>query len=169
MDRKKIVLLLVAIIVVATMTAVIEDKYVGERISLMSEEPVLYFEPNTPFHITHGYLWYFNMGPDYANEIRAPARTSFTLEIDGKPEKFDYLDRSVDIVTFVDDPYFEDGDYLEYSHMWLFNFEEGMEGTHTFTGQWWAPCKYIQLVCDKPNDMVLYGENSIEVHFEPAP
>ena len=37
---------------------------------------------------------------------------------------------------------------------WVFNFPDGLTGTHVFTGHFFAPCYVTPGPCDKPNEVV---------------
>lgn len=161
MKKKSILFILIALLAVLSIAAAVGQERTGEQINILFAEPEMTFHANTPFYVDHGFLWWFYLGQDVANEIRSPAKTYFTLDVDGVEQHFSFFDRNVNLVEDTDGTI-----YHEYSHMWVFNFPGGMEGDHTFTGKWWAPCKYIQPECEKPNQTVVWQQIETLIHFE---
>jgi hypothetical protein len=59
------------------------------------------------------------------------------------------------------------------TRIWVFNFPEGMTGTHTFTGHWLGPCQglvdegFIPGPCGRPNEKVEAFAQSLTVTFTP--
>jgi len=98
-------------------TAASSRERVGDRISLF-DAPTSY-PANTAFHIWHGFIFQRDLDRGYG-------RYQFQLEVDG-------------VATVAD---FTDVDVLEpgaVSRVWVFNFPDGLSGTHTFTGHWVTP------------------------------
>ena len=120
---------------------------VGDRIIV--HPPDKTFPQNTPFHIAHG--WYWTKG----DEPRIPKGTlGFNLELDGKKVNRDFVEINETAGTIV----------------WVNNFPEGMTGTHTFTGEWVAPCWVgveLGLIpeCKNPNKPVVILTDSVTVEF----
>lgn len=90
---------------------------VGDRISLF--DPPTTYPADTAFHIWHGFI--FEQGVD-----RGYGRNEFQLDVDGVTTTADFTD--VDVL-----------DPRVVSRVWVFNFPEGLTGTHTFTGYWMTP------------------------------
>ena len=98
---------------------------VGEKINVLLGSPTT-FPAGTPFHIRHGW--------GLAPADQALGIWSFRLDVDGVPRDPDFVLRSTDPVPATG------YDYPVLNRGWVFNFPEGMYGTHTFTGHWIAPC-----------------------------
>jgi hypothetical protein len=90
---------------------------VGDRISLF--DPPTTYPADTAFHIWHGFI--FEQGVD-----RGYGRNEFQLDVDGVATTADFTE--VDVL-----------DPRVVSRVWVFNFPEGLSGTHTFTGHWITP------------------------------
>lgn len=90
---------------------------VGDRIYLPDPPPT--YPANTAFHIWHGFG--FERGID-----RGYGRYEFQLEVDGVAAAADFTEVTVLAPTLV-------------SRVWVFNFPDGLSGTHTFTGHWVTP------------------------------
>jgi hypothetical protein len=90
---------------------------VGDRITLLN--PVTTYPADTAFHIWHGFI--FEQGYD-----RGYGRNEFQLEVDGAAMEADFTE--VEVL-----------DPRVVSRVWVFNFPEGLSGTHTFTGHWITP------------------------------
>jgi hypothetical protein len=95
---------------------------IGEKISLWSDESIS-FPAGEPFHISHGHI----LDPTDGYPI---GTYSFEVEVDGRPA----------VADFVLTEYLPASDYPLY-RLWVYNFPDGMSGTHTFTGRWFAPCE----------------------------
>jgi hypothetical protein len=91
---------------------------IGDRISIFDGYPTSY-PANTPFHIAHGW------GFDPPNDVPSNPPYSFSLELDGDPVTESFVLRYAD----------PDSDPLIVWH-WVYNFPEGLSGTHTFVGTW---------------------------------
>jgi hypothetical protein len=99
---------------------------VGAAISVFRGAPTT-FAAGAPFYIQHG----FGLG---ANEPPTQAGIyAFRLDVDGVPRAADFVDRSTDAPPKT----VYDGPVLNRS--WIFNFPDGMTGTHRFTGHWIVP------------------------------
>jgi hypothetical protein len=100
---------------------------VGDRINVLRGTPTT-FPANTPFHIGHGWS-----GPGGGCCVTpAVGIWSFALDVDGAPRAEDFVTR--DAVLFGAEP-------AVHFLGWVFNFPDGMTGTHTFTGHWLQPCE----------------------------
>lgn len=131
---------------------------IGDRINLFGPSP-LYFPQGQPFYVAHGHV----IPP--GERVGAPApigRFSFGLDVDGVVQPSDFTERTV--TEEVDLP-------PTFTLVWVFNFPEGMQGTHVFTGHWYAPCAYAVSnglyagSCITPAAVVEYATRSIEVIF----
>lgn len=113
-------LLLVALLSLAIpSSASAGNEPIGERIGLWNS--TLEFTAGTPFNIRHGWL--------QTSDDGAIGIFDFTLEVDG-------VLRSEDFKLFSA----ESGTPDSLTRLWVYNFPNGMTGTHTFTGHWYAPC-----------------------------
>lgn len=125
---------------------------VGDRISLSDAFPdpvTIAFPAGDPFHIAHGWA-------NLSTDSDAVGKFDFELEVDGASRKKDFVERTV---------VGEDPDLL--TRIWVFNFPEGMAGTHTFTGHWSAPCYAFGGPCDHPNEKVEVFMLELTVDFTP--
>lgn len=90
---------------------------VGDRISLF--DPPATYPAATAFHIWHGFSFERDVDRGYG-------RYEFQLEVDGVTVAADFFD--VDV-----------SDRGTVSKVWVFNFPDGLSGTHDFTGHWITP------------------------------
>jgi hypothetical protein len=123
------------------------NKAVGERFFVYDGSQV--FAAGEAFHIEHGLFFGYEIGEPIGNSF---GLNYMTLEIDGVQQKPDY--RNIDF----DLSYKEDGWRLV-TKTYLFNFSEGMKGTHTFTRRYFLTCESISeqlmpLDCDYPAQMI---------------
>jgi hypothetical protein len=146
------VIMIVAILTLANPSVTFAyDELVGERILVKNES--IDFLAETPFHILHGWV--------QTSEDGAIGIFDFELEIDGVLQR-------TDIKMFS-----EEDDILW--RLWAFNFPNGMTGTHTFTGHWYAPCQYAvdwlgyRDPCVTPNEKVETNTRTLIVNFIPSP
>ena len=110
---------------------------VGDRIGLFSPAP-LTFPAGEPFHIAHGHA----VSPEEGASPPVPiGRFDFRLDIDGTYMRTDFVERTVTS---------EDGGPPSFTLIWVYNFPQGMSGTHVFTGHWYAPCHYAVQVGGYP-------------------
>jgi hypothetical protein len=122
------------------------------------------FPAGEPFFVRHG--WLITPQKKYGDlpgtsQTQAVGRYTFTLSVDGTVGDPSFVDR-----------YTESNDQypLLLTRFWGFEFAQGMTGTHTFTGRWYAPCATAQfleptLLCDNPSTPVLAGERTTTVRF----
>jgi len=132
-------LVLIMFVLVPSVAASKEGR-VGERISMWSASPIK-FAANKPFHIAHGWVNETN--------ITGVGLFKFSLDVDGFPVKADFVERS----AISGDP-----DVLRWT--WVFNFPNGMTGTHTLIGHWTGSCQglvdmhAITGPCNKPTEII---------------
>ncbi|MEX1209196.1 MAG: hypothetical protein WEE36_11460 [Acidimicrobiia bacterium] len=123
-----------------------------ERISLFGPSEIEYPE-STPFHLWHGW----GISPAQSKDLGPAGLFSFYLDLDGVP-------------LGSGDPIFStmkfEGETL-ISRLWLYEFPDGMTGTHTFTGHWLGPCVATSGPCDHKNEVVEVLSLSVTVTFTP--
>ncbi len=144
------VLLIVALIAITTPAAAGRDAPVGEKIRI--RDASIEFPAGAPFHIRHGWIQY---STDDAIGV-----FDFALDVDGvpQPETFKWF-------------YAESGNPDILNRIWVYNFPDGMTGTHTFTGHWFAPCQYAVNElgyagpCPTPNAKVETATRTLTVEF----
>ena len=100
---------------------------VGTRINLFAGGFQV-FPAGQPFHIAHGWIL------DQSNPETAQAlgRWDFTLAVDGVEGRESFVEK-----VHQQDPVFG----LLQARTSVYNYPEGMTGTHTFTGHWFGPCE----------------------------
>lgn len=152
--KKMIILLFFVFLLLAAAPAAAETKEtVGERINLVDQTPTQ-LVADTPFHIYHG--WWV-----WAPVDTPIGRYDFQLDINGVIQKEDFVYRYVDSSDKPESLYRD----------WVFNFPDGLpEGTYTFTGHWFAPCRVVQeygypVTCPTPNDKLEVITESLTVTF----
>jgi hypothetical protein len=157
MLRKRTLVFVVLAMLVMAVPAVAKMKEpVGERIEInpYSDVTEIEFPAGQPFHVKHGH----RLDPGADSPI---GRFGYELEIDGVLQEADFVIRSVDHSW---DPWF-----LERS--WVFNYPDGMEGSHAFTGHSIMPCQwavdhnYYFGSCSSSNARVRTMTKSLTVHF----
>ena len=129
MKKLLVPFLILVMIVITTPAAALPQEPVGDRLSLFAG-PVQTFPANTPFHIRHGASFH---APGDSN---TRGLYEFQLEVDGVPQQADF--------TLIQT--FPIGGGSAQARFWVYNFPNGMTGTHTFTGHLLGPC--AQLVSD---------------------
>jgi hypothetical protein len=149
-----VLLLCAALLLVAAPLAAEAPSEVGERINVLFGTPDT-FPAGEPFHIWHGW--------DFPVEDWPPGHFDFQLEMDGVVQSEDH---------FFVFPILWQGSMWQL-RVWLYNFPDGMTGTHTFTGHWIAPCQYAVEEygypgpCPNPNVEVEALTESLTVRFTP--
>jgi hypothetical protein len=121
---------------------------VGERILVDGVDQT--FPAGEPFHIMHGYFVFSAEGP--------VSSYGFDLEVDGEYQDYDFF-----IYTGFKE-------YPVIGRWWVYNFPDGMTGTHTFSGHWMAPCKVAieygyEGPCETPYEKVEWNFQEITVTF----
>ena len=139
MKKKILIVLLISLFVLTIPVAAKTKEPVGERINILSEDPVE-FPAGEPFHIRHSVLSW----PPYDTPV---GLVDFDLEVDGEYREEDYIDRFAV-------PYH--GDSPDVIWHWYHNFPEGLPvGPHTFVGHWFASCLALDgPPCSNPNELV---------------
>lgn len=125
---KKTIILICAMLILMSVNPVQAKSHetTGEKIDINYDGTFTY-PAETAFYISHG--WW--LAPKY--EIKYPTGGyEFRLDIDGEYIEEDYIDR-----TKVID---EELGFLILT-VWVFNFPDGMTGSHTFGGHWFMPCE----------------------------
>lgn len=155
MKKNIFILMLIAILVMAVPAAAKGNEPVGERISVFPPGTPSEFPAGAPFHISHG--WWLDPGEG------PQGRFDFELEVDGVLRDEDFVSWTVD--------HSRDPQFLGVG--WVHNFPDGMTGTHTFIGHWFAPCQWavdnlgFPGPCSKRNAKVEALSNSLMVTFLP--
>jgi hypothetical protein len=145
-------MLIAALLAITTPVAAGRIEPVGDRIGFFY--PPETFPTGTAFHIRHGWM---QPATDEAIGV-----FDFVLEVDGVLLK-------EDIKLFAA----ESGDPDMLNRIWVYNFPDGMTGTHTFTGHWFAPCQYAvdslgyAGPCATPNAKVETNTRTLTVNFLP--
>ncbi len=147
------ILLIVALLSMATPAATAAKSVrVGDRLSLFGGYTT--FPAEQPFHIAHG--WW------NPTNIPGVGLFKFSLDVDGAPVRVDFIERSA-----------ISGDPDELLWVWVFNFPDGMTGSHSFTGHWTGPCQglvdmgVIPGPCEKTNKIIESASRTIIVDFVP--
>ena len=148
-----VVLLIVALLSLATPAATAAESIrVGDRLSLFRSDST--FPTGQPFHIAHG--WW------NPTNIPGVGLFKFSLDVDGSLVKEDFIERST-----------ISGSPDELVWFWVYNFPNGMTGTHTFTGHWTGPCQglvdmgVIEVTCEKTNEIIESASQTIIIDFVP--
>jgi len=135
----------------------------GERILIFPGTSPETFPANETFYITHGWGWVMH---DYFKITNDKKGFKYTLKLDGELLEQNHIHSNV--FPAVQDEY---GDHWRQS-MWIFNFPDGLEGTHTFLGEYWLECQVFEdfgLVpgpCADPHEWMLYLEAEVTIDFE---
>ena len=146
MKKTTLILLLIAMLVLAAPVSAHGKQRVGERIGVFYDGAQT-FPAGEPFHIVHGFVIAPNDGP--------PGRYLFQLEVDGVLQE-GFLETAVDRSVLPE--------FL--SRVYVYNFPQGMNGVHTFTGHWLQPCSSVSDSCAKPNQLIETRTTVVEVSFE---
>ena len=157
--KKQPVLISICLIVALLVTTIpsvasAHTGLVGERIFVYDGS--IEFPAGTPFHIFHGWV--------QTSDDEAIGIFGFELEIDGVLQGEDFKMFSAD-----------SGNPDTLWRLWAYNFPDGMTGTHTFTGHWYAPCQYAvdwldyPGPCATPNAKVENKTRTLVVTFVPSP
>ena len=131
------------------------------RINILAGTPTTY-PAGQPFVIRHGVQNVCSRPPQ-----RIPGKMEFVLEIDGVVRPADVVQRVVASPPQTD---FE-CPYAFLAHAFVFNFPNGMTGTHTFTGHWLEACEVAVEFdgwpgpCSDPAQQVNFFTESLTVTF----
>lgn len=131
---KKSTLLFVVLVALLFATSVLAAEHVptGDRILLTC--PGFYcsgtqeYPANTAFHIRHGWIDILPTAGD------VPGQWKFQLDVDGVTIRPSYVMRWTEVVDGVP----------KLNRSWVYNYPEGMTGSHLFTGHWIMPCGAAQ-------------------------
>ena len=155
--KRSVVILLVLILFVGVIpVAAANIVRVGDEINIFYQTPTE-FPEGEPFHIDHGWRFRFTV-----DSMMGVGLYNFELDVDGNPVDEDFLEHAV----VKGDP-----NYLDLG--WIYNFPDGMTGTHAFTGHWFLPCMaaveygYIEGPCAKPNETIEFLTRTLSVTFIP--
>jgi len=167
--KKKIIvfLTLMAILLMVIPVSAAGREPIGDQIFVGPDGANLNFTAGEPFHVRHG--WYGVLGgyDDETNPVDAGVRhlpfSGFDLEMDGVYLEPDYILREV---TFDPALNVNCATYGCLVKQAIFEFPEGLTGTHEFTGHWWIACKYYQEDCDDPMEILEVQTRTITVIFE---
>jgi hypothetical protein len=148
--------LFVTALLVITLLSVVFPSPVSAGGSLIGEKIRVFngsreFPAEAPFYIMHGWI-----ETSYSEAIGV---YDFELDVDGVPMREDFKRFSV-----------VSGDPDTLSRLWIYTFPDGMTGTHTFTGHWYAPCQYAVNytgICLSPNTKVENFTATLTVTFIP--
>lgn len=147
------ILLILTLLTMATPATAAKNEPVGDRISVFFGGQIE-FPAGTPFHISHGWV--------QSSDDDAIGIFDFELKVDGVLREEDFKMFSV-----------VNGDPDTLNRIWVYNFPNGMTGTHTFTGHWFAPCQYavdslgFPGPCATPNAKVEARSRTLTVTFVP--
>ncbi len=153
---KKHPLIVTVLLIVALLSLVIPSPVsaggepIGERIYVWSDGSQE-FQAGAPFYIMHGWV--------DTSDIEAMGVFDFELDVDGVPVKEGFKQF-----------YVESGDPDILFRYWVYTFPDGLTGTHTFTGHWYAPCQYAAEYtggCFSPNKKVENKRTTVVVTFTP--
>lgn len=151
---KKTIILICAMLVLISVNPVQAKPMepTGTRIILYEAETAV-FPADAPFYISHG--WYHD--PFYEPKLSVGG-FDFKLELDGEYTEETYVDRT----KIIDD--------IQISIYWVFNFPDGMSGTHSFVGHWFATCEWAQYngyvtECQNPNTSIEVQSENVVVTF----
>jgi hypothetical protein len=148
---KKIIpfVLILVLLAITTPAAAASKVPVGDAINIYYDGSET-FAAGAPFHISHGFA--LDSGSAYIGAYE------FQLDVDGSPQEPSYSTRSLA------------GGQL--TLLWVFNFPDGMTGSHTFTGHWLEPCQTAvdegnyTGTCSRPNAQVETRTTTYDVSFE---
>jgi len=142
------ILFLLALLICTAPAVAAQKETIGAQISLSDEDKT--FPANAPFYIMHGWYVFPAEGP--------VASYGFELDVDGQSQGFDF---------FVHTGY---RDWPVIGRFWVYNFPDGMTGTHTFTGRFILPCKVAEEYgggpCETPYEEVEWETSEITVTFQ---
>ena len=129
---------------------------VGEGIRVDPDGVVIEYPAGEPFHIKHG--WMGLVGVTGPEGIQKLPFSGFDLEMDGS-----YLTRDFILREVFYDPELDERSIIQRS---VFEFPEGLTGTHTFTGHWTIACKFWEESCDDPFEVLDPRPRTITIMFQ---
>lgn len=121
MKKTVIIIVILTLLAIATPASAKKKESVGTSISLFSGPTS--FPAGEAFHIAHGWV-----GVSVDGSVLG--LYDFELEIDDVLREEDFITRS-----------FQGGRPSTLTFLWVYNFPDGMIGTHKFTGYWFLPCQ----------------------------
>ena len=151
-------LTLLSVLLLGAPAAATNAEPVGARINVLLGTPTTY-PADAPFHIIHAVNSGFVLPP------RGTGKDLFALEVDGVPRAADFIIRDATPPPAFGFP------YPGVRTGFLFNFPDGMTGTHTFTGHWYEPCATAVALdgytgpCRTPAEQVEFMTRSLTVTF----
>jgi hypothetical protein len=107
---------------------------VGERLDIF-ESGSQTFPANTPFHVVHG--WQLDADEEWIELF------DFQVAVDGVFRELSFFQSVLD----------DSQDPPILNKRFVYNFPEGMTGTHLFTGHWIAPCFVFYDDCEDPYEL----------------
>lgn len=156
MKKSAVLLLVISLLSMSLIAGTFPRERIGESLDLPLGGGTLYFEENTPFHMAHGWAGAINFYP-----TNIVMRVQVRLVVDGVEIEEDFVEHY--LVDF--------GDYKSLFKMYVFNFPEGMSGTHVFdiyyteTCELWEYYGYVP-ECEKKSELMEIQLKSWEVVFE---
>lgn len=154
---KKFIPLFVLIVLLTISVPVLAESRIpiGEQIRVDPDGAVIKYPAGVPFHIRHG--WQGIVGVVGPEGIQKLPFSGFDLEMDGS-----YLTRDFILREIVYDPELDEKRIIQTS---VFEFPEGLTGTHTFTGHWYTACKFWEESCDDPFEVLEVQTRTITIKF----
>jgi len=143
MKRTITILLILSAMTMTTSIAANDNFRVGDRIGCFYGGETE-FPADAPFYISHGFMNSATYG--------MLGLYGFSVDVDGVALKHDFLDVSP-----------VKGQPGVSRWFWIYNFPDGMTGTHTFTCHWYAPCGDV---CEHSNQ-ILETTRTLIVTFSP--
>ena len=132
--KKRVIFVVVALLLLITIPVAAKEK---EPVGPSLDWDVTTFLAGEPFHIQHGW----RLGPTPMKTFN-PGGYSFELELDGEIIKPSYK-----MVGY--NPSEEN-----YEKLYIYNFPDGMTGTHTFIGHYYGTCSDWYDDCKNPRRSV---------------
>ena len=136
---------------------------IGERLFLTYGSPVD-MPKNEPFHVAHGWRWSLPKPPAQVTNDRSGM--IFTLELDGILLERDFI--YIRVTPAVQNEF----GVFNRQTLWVFNFPDGLEGSHEFVSKWLVKCQVlvdngaIPGPCADPDEFILWGSTTVTVNFE---
>ncbi len=154
MKKNTILMLVISLIALTLIAAGNPHVRVGDRLVFPPGEGEFDYSANMPFYIAHG--WSSTVGED----VKVTTRGGLRLVIDGEDVEEDFIEivRTNDGVTNI------------LSKWFVFNFPDGMTGTHTFEFYYSNTCSYFRDIglvdeCDHANQIIELLTKSWVVNF----